>query len=218
MGICIVRTGGRLSTCADACSIEPRLHVAALPDTLAGALSLALSFTIPALRVLGPIQRKPVAHKPFPEIPSRDRAGRNRAAIRVEADWNTIDGTAGNEGVKVVRGLRTATILQAVFAAAQLAALRCINAPKPDAHAMHVQRVAVDHAGLSDKIIGPGHARQNGENQCDRGSTHSNDLKPVANLADWISASSRVMSAPAGSRAARDSEPLSRAPPLVRSS
>lgn len=111
MGICIVRTGGRLSTCADACTIKPRLDVAALPESLAGALSLTLSFVISALRVLRPIQCETVADKPFSEIPTCDRAGRDRAAIRVEADWNTIDGTAGNEGVKVVRGLRTATIL-----------------------------------------------------------------------------------------------------------
>lgn len=111
MGICIVRTGGRLSTFADACTIDPRLDVAALPESSARALSLALSFVIPALRVLGQIQRKAVAYKPFSEIPACDRAGRDRSAIRVEADWNTIDGTAGNEGVKVVRGLRTATIL-----------------------------------------------------------------------------------------------------------
>ncbi len=184
MGICIVRTGGRLSTCADACTIEPWLDVAALPKSLAGALSLALSFAISALRVLRPIQRKAVAYKPFTEINTSDRAGRNRAAVRVEADWNTIDGTAGNEGVKVVRGLRTTPILQAVFAAAQLAALRCIDAPKPDAHSMHFQRVAVDIAGLSGKLIGQRRARQNGENQCDSSSTHSNDLEVTAHLAD----------------------------------
>jgi hypothetical protein len=72
--------------------------------------SLALSFVIPALRVLRPIQRKAVTYKPFAEVRTTDRAGRDRAAIRVEANWNTIDGTAGNEGVKVVRGLRPATI------------------------------------------------------------------------------------------------------------
>src|SRR4051812_45492458 len=60
---------------------------------------------------IGPIQGKTVLHKPFTEIPASDRAGRNRAAIRVEADWNTIDGTAVNEGVKFVRCLRAAMIL-----------------------------------------------------------------------------------------------------------
>lgn len=49
MGICIVRTGGRLSAGADACTIEPRLDVAALPQSLAGTLSIALTFVISAL-------------------------------------------------------------------------------------------------------------------------------------------------------------------------
>lgn len=160
MGICIVRTGGRLSTCADACTIEPRLDRAALPESSVRALSLALSFVIPALRVLGPIQRKTVAYKPTTEILACDRAGRDRAAIRVEADWNTIDGTAANEGIKVVRGLSTTPILQTVVATAQLAALRCIDAPEPDAHSMYFQCVAVDNTGLADKIVGQCYARQ----------------------------------------------------------
>jgi hypothetical protein len=67
MGICIVRTGGWVSAGADVCTIEPRLDIAALPESLARALSLALSFVISALRVLGPIQRKTVTHKPFNE-------------------------------------------------------------------------------------------------------------------------------------------------------
>ena len=111
MVICIVRTGGQPSACADACTIEPGLDVAALPESLAGALGLALSFVIPALRALRPIQRKAIAYKPFAEVRTTDRAGRDRAAIRVEANWDTIDGTAGNEGVEVVCGLRTTPIL-----------------------------------------------------------------------------------------------------------
>lgn len=186
MGICVIRAGGRLPTCPDACTIEPRLDVGSLPESLAGTLSLALSLAISALRVLRPIQRNATPYKPFSEIPACDRAGRDGPAIRVEADWNTIDGTAGNEGVKVVRRLRTATILQAVFAAAQLTALRCIDTPKPDTRSMYFQRIAVDHASLSDKIVGQRHTRQNGENQSDRGSKHSNDVVAISNLADWI--------------------------------
>jgi hypothetical protein len=77
------------------------------------------------------------------------RSGADLALI--EADRDTIDGTAGNEGVKVVCGLRTTPLLQAVVATA-----------KPHAHSVHLQRVAVNHAGLSDKIVGQRHARQNG--------------------------------------------------------
>ena len=92
MCVCIVRTGGRLSARADAGAIEPRLDVAALPDTSAGAFSVALSAIISALRVLGPIQCKAVAHKPFTKIGAADRTGRNRAAIWVETERHAIDG------------------------------------------------------------------------------------------------------------------------------
>lgn len=111
MGICIVRTGRRLSTSADACTIEPRLDVATLPKSLAHALSLALGFMVSALRVLGPLQRETVAHKPFPEIPACDRTGRDRAAILVEADRDTVYGTLGNKGIEFVRSLRTTAVL-----------------------------------------------------------------------------------------------------------
>ena len=52
-----VRTVGGLSACADAGLIEPRLDVAALPDSAAGVLGVALSAIISDLGVLGPIQR-----------------------------------------------------------------------------------------------------------------------------------------------------------------
>jgi hypothetical protein len=51
------------------------------------------------------------------------RSGADLALI--EADRDTIDGTAGNEGVKVVCGLRTTPLLQAVVATA-----------KPNAHSV----------------------------------------------------------------------------------
>src|SRR5438270_11913665 len=68
------------------------------------------------------------------------------------------------------------------------------------------QRVAVDHDGLSNKITCQRPARQNGENQCNRGSMPCNDLVAIANLAGRISASSRVASVPAGSLDAQDNE------------
>jgi len=111
MRVCIVRTGGQLPSRADTCTIKPRFDVAALPESLPGEFSLALSFVISALRVSRPIQRKAVAYKPFTEILTCDRAGRDGAAIRVEADWNAIDWTVRNEAIQVIRGLSTAAIL-----------------------------------------------------------------------------------------------------------
>ena len=68
MGICVVRTGGRISVRADAGTIEPRFDIAALPDTSTGALGIALSPGVSASRVLSPVQSKPIAHEPFAEI------------------------------------------------------------------------------------------------------------------------------------------------------
>src|SRR5689334_4245195 len=102
MGICVVRTVGGLSACADAGAIEPRLDVAALPDSAAGMIGVALSAIISALGVLGPIQRQALAHKPFAEIGPADRTGRNRPAIRVGANGRAANRTPGNECVEVV--------------------------------------------------------------------------------------------------------------------
>jgi hypothetical protein len=49
---------------------------------------------------------------------------------------------------------------------------------------MYFQRVAVNNAGLSDKIIGQRNARQKGEHRYDRDSTHALDLAATANCAD----------------------------------
>ena len=62
---------------------------------------------------------------------------------------------------------RHSDIADAVLAAAQLAALGRIDAPKPDARSMDFQRVAVDDAGLTNKIIGQRRARQQQEHQYD---------------------------------------------------
>jgi hypothetical protein len=85
MSVGVIRTCGWLSVHSDTGAVEPRLDVAAFPDSQACAFGFALSAVISALRVLGPIQRQALAHKPFAEIGAADRAGRNRPAIGVEA-------------------------------------------------------------------------------------------------------------------------------------
>src|SRR6516162_9450933 len=97
MRVGVIRAGLRLSVRTDAGAIEPRLDVASLPDSAPGALGIALSFAISALRVLGPVQRQALAHKPFAEISAADRTGRNRAAIWVEAEGRAVNRTPGNE-------------------------------------------------------------------------------------------------------------------------
>jgi hypothetical protein len=79
--------------------MEPRLDVAAFPDSPAGALGIALSAIVSAFRVLRPIQRKPLTDKPFAEIGTVNRTGRDRPAIWVEVEGRAINPTPGNECV-----------------------------------------------------------------------------------------------------------------------
>ena len=58
--------------------------------------------------------------------------------------------------MKVIRCFRATSILQAVFAPAELAALWRVNAPKADARSVDFQRIAVDDAGLPGEIVGQG--------------------------------------------------------------
>src|SRR5262249_45228093 len=139
--------------------------VTSFPDSPAGALGITLSFAISALRVLRPVQRQPLAHKPFAEIGAADRTGRNRAAVWVEAAGRAVDRTPGNECIKVVCGLCATTVLQTVLAAAELAAFWRVDTPEPNADSMNFQRVAINDAGLTNKIIGQRATRQQKQHQ-----------------------------------------------------
>jgi hypothetical protein len=132
MRVGVIRTGPRLSARSNAGAIEPWFDVTALPDSPTGALGVTLSRIISAFRVLRPVQRQALAHKPFAEIGAADRTSRDRAAIWVEVEGGAVDRTPGNECVKVVCGLRATTILQTVIAAAELTAFRRVDTPEPD--------------------------------------------------------------------------------------
>jgi hypothetical protein len=168
MRVGVIRTGRRLSVRTDAGAIEPRLDVASFPDSPAGAFGVALNAVISAFRVLRPIQRKAVANEPFAEVGATDRTGCDRAAIWVEVERQAINRTTSDEGIEVVCSLRAAAILQTVLAAGQLAALRRVDAPEPDAHSMNLQRIAINDAGLTNKIIGERGARMQQEDQYQR--------------------------------------------------
>src|SRR5262249_12482787 len=73
--------------------------------------------------------------------------------------------TPGNECVKVVCGLRAATILQTVLAPTELATLRRVDTPKPNTDSMNFQGIAINDAGLTNEIIGQRAARQQEEHQ-----------------------------------------------------
>ena len=56
--------------------------------------------------------------------------------------------------VKIIRCLRAASILEAVFASAKLCALGRIDTPEPDTRAAYFQGVAIDDARLTKQVIG----------------------------------------------------------------
>jgi len=119
MGVCVIRTGGRLSIRTDAGAIQPWLDITALPDSPTISFSVALSASVSAFRVLRPIQRQALAYKPFTEV-----GGTTEQVATVRPYGSRLRGeqlinrTPGDERVKVVCCLRTTTILQAVIAAA----------------------------------------------------------------------------------------------------
>jgi hypothetical protein len=130
MRVGVIRTGGLPSVRTGAGAIEPRLDVASFSDPPASAFGIALNRIISAFRVLRPIERKAIANKPFAEVGAADQTGCNRAAIWVEAARQAINRTTSDEAVEVVCCLRATAILQTVLAAAQLAALRRVDAPE----------------------------------------------------------------------------------------
>jgi len=137
----------------DADPIKPRLHVASHPYPPPGLISLALISTVLPLGVFRPIEGETVPHQPLPEIGPANRARRHGAPVTIETHRRAVHRALRDEGVKIVRRLRAAAILQAVIAPAKLAALRRIDSPEPDPSAVDFQRIPIDDAGPADHIV-----------------------------------------------------------------
>src|ERR1700742_1177786 len=154
MSFCVIRTSGGLAVCMDAGAVEPWFDIAAVPDSSAGTFGLALNRIVFALRVLRPIQCKAITNQPFTEIDAAYRTGRDGAPVSVETQRDAIYRALSNEGVELVCCPRATAILRTVLAAAKLAAFRGIDTPKADTSSMNLQRIAVNDAGLANKIVG----------------------------------------------------------------
>ena len=111
------------TTCLD---LHARLH--------AGSRRIFLS-------ILRPINCETVSHQPFAKINIVNGACRHRAPILIQRDRAAAHGPSGNEGVEIVRSLRSAAILQAVFSPAKLAALWSVDAPQPYSRPVNFQGV-----------------------------------------------------------------------------
>jgi hypothetical protein len=143
-------------------------------------LGLTLDRVELSFRILRPIYRKSVAYKPFGEVSLTDRTRCDRAPILIQRDRAAAHGPSGNEGVEIVRGLRSAPILQAVFSPAKLAALWSVDAPQPYSRPVNFQGVAVDDAGLPGQIAG----RAGGWRHKDQRRKHDQPLYEVYANAD----------------------------------
>lgn len=159
MGICVVRTGGRLPARADAGTIEPRLDVAALPDTSTGTLGIALSPAISAFRVLKPVQSKAITDEPFAEIGAVDRTSRNGAAISVEAERDAVDGAPRNVSVEVICRLGATAGIGSYPRHGIAGCSRARRCPIVGCAFHEFPMFAINNAGLTDKIVGQSPAR-----------------------------------------------------------
>jgi hypothetical protein len=128
------------------------------------------------LGIFRPIQSKAIPYQPLPEIGAGYSASRYCAPVAVKADRKTAYRPTGNERIQIIRCLRTAPVLLTVFAAAKLAALGRIDAPKPDPGAVNFDRVAVNDAGLSRHIVGQGDPARKQQGQPGDYPTNDHDL------------------------------------------
>jgi hypothetical protein len=105
---------------------------------------------------LGP-DRKPL----LISIDGREGAGKTslsnwlawQLGILLQAHGRAINRPSRNEGVKFVRCLRAASILQALIVATELRGFGRVDSPKANARPVNFERVAVDNAGLPGEII-----------------------------------------------------------------
>ena len=114
MCVCIIRTAGRSTTRPDAAAKQPRLHIAARPHPATRTIGLALGGGVLAFRILRPIQRETIAHKPFSDIGTADGTGCYSPPILIFGDRRTIDRPPRDESVEIVGCLCAAAIQIAV--------------------------------------------------------------------------------------------------------
>jgi hypothetical protein len=146
MGVSIIRTSSRPSTCPDADAIQPRLDIAPFPHPIPHPLSIALSSAVSPLGILGPIECEATAYQPFANVGTVHHACRDRSSVAIETDRIAVHRTACDEHIETVRSLRPALILFAVVVSAQLRRLGHINPPQPNSDAVDFERIAIDDA------------------------------------------------------------------------
>jgi hypothetical protein len=115
-------------------------------------LGFSLDFVVHAVGVIGPIERETVADKPLAEVSTAHGASRDCAPALIQRDGCAANRSASDEAVKIIRCLRAASILKAIFASAELCAFRRIDTPEPNTRAVNFQRVPIDDARLPKQV------------------------------------------------------------------
>ncbi len=141
----------------EASAVAPRLDKASSPDSYAGLLRPALGVLVLALGVFRPIERMAVGDKPVSDIGAGrpNCAGRDRAPVPVSVNRRATHGPLDGPYQTGERRRRDApTLVQlAVVVPTELVALWSVDTPEPDALAVDLDRIAVDHAGLPNYVV-----------------------------------------------------------------
>src|SRR4029077_11860947 len=137
------------STGSDAGPVQPGCHVAARPHAAPGMLSLSLDLVVHAMGIIRPIERQTISYQPLAEVSAVHSAGCD--------SWSSEMGVqlTGPRAMKASRSFaffRAASILQTIFAPAELCAFGRIDTPQPNACAMNFYCVAIDHTGLAGEV------------------------------------------------------------------
>ena len=137
-----------------ASSIIPRFSKTIGPHATLFSFCFSLGVRIAAFAVLGPVERKPVSHKPISDIRRTDSANRHRSLPPVAIYLDAFDGASINEVEQRIRYLLSASELFAVFIPAKLIGRGRIDSEYANTGTVNFDSIAIDDGCLSNQVTG----------------------------------------------------------------
>jgi len=107
-------------------------------------LGFGLGRGVAAFAILGPVERKPVSHKPVSDIRPTDGAARHHALVSVAIYLDAFDRATVNEVEQRIRCFLPAAVWAAVRVVAKLIGFGRIDSEYANAGAVNFDGVAVD--------------------------------------------------------------------------